>query len=131
MKVKPIPKSILNALGRGPWRCRKEDLNKFVTWLTWHAEGDKRDGVTCAYRVGVLGDSLTAVEMSSIVKEGAIQPEMHRNGCVNQHWLHSLEQFYAECSAAWNAHVRRTDALIGTPAGTITGTERVTSNTSF
>lgn len=120
MKVKPIPKSILNALGRGAWSCRHEDLNKFVTWLTWHAAGDMRDGQTSSYRVGVSDDSLTTAEMDSIIREGAIQPEMHRNGCVNQHWLHSLEQFYAECSAAWNAHVRRTDALIGTPAGTIT-----------
>jgi hypothetical protein len=62
---------------------------------------------------------LSRTELRAIVRDDAIQPEMYNGAAVNQHWLHSLEQFYAEVTVAWQEHCRRTDALLGTPSGRI------------
>ncbi len=122
VNIKPIPKSILAPLAKTAWSHDAYSLHKFETLLQHHAAADQMDGVTCWYRLSdsLPGfDSLTASELRAIAREGAIQPSMHRDTAVNQHWLHSLEQFYAEVTVAWQRHQQRTDALAGAPAGRI------------
>ena len=69
-------------------------------------------------------DSLTLAEFKAM-KPYIPEPFVHGN-CLNQHYLHSLEQFYAQTQKAWDDHVSRTNALLGTPAGTVT--ERLKSS---
>lgn len=117
---KPIPRSILTPLTKTLWAHDDWSLGKFRRLLEHHADADRRDGLTCAYFLSdSAGAILTRTELSAIVRDGAIQPEMYNGAAVNQHWLHSLEQFYADVTVAWQEHVRRTDALLGTPAGRI------------
>jgi len=120
---KPIPKSVLAALAKTPWAHDEWSLGKFATLLEHHADADRRDGLTCSYvlceATDEAGERLKRSELRAMVLEGAIPPEMHDGDAVNQHWLHSLEQFYAEATVAWQEHCRRTEALIGTPAGRI------------
>jgi hypothetical protein len=61
---------------------------------------------------------ITREGLVGIIREGAIHPDFYIGAdWVNQHWLHSLQQFYAEKSVAWRQHCERTDALLGTPSG--------------
>jgi len=117
-----IPESILKPLGNTCWRYDDHSVGKFAWAIDLHAQADKRSGLTCRYAVGQSrGDSegLTRAEFDDIAAEGAIRPEFHRDGGVNQHWQHSLEQFYAVAYREWRAHQARTDALLGTSAGRI------------
>ncbi|MDA8348207.1 MAG: hypothetical protein M0038_05290 [Pseudomonadota bacterium] len=120
--TKLIQKSILAPLAKTAWSHDAFSLHKFGTLLQHHAEADLTDGATCCYHLSddkEVSNTITACELRAIVNEGAIQPNMHYGDAVNQHWLHSLEQFYAEVTVAWQAHQQRTDALAGTPAGRI------------
>ncbi|MBU3637368.1 hypothetical protein [Polynucleobacter sp. es-MAR-4] len=55
-----------------------------------------------------------------MLKDRVVHEVFHDGeGWVNQHYIHSLEQFYAVVTREWNMHLSRTQALIGTPAGTI------------
>ncbi len=123
MEEKPIPLAVLAPLAASPWPHDAYNLGKFAEMLAHHAEGDKRSGLTSSYilRPGEGDEGLTAEEMRAIALAGAVPDGMYREGKesvgVNQHWLHSLEQFYAEVTVAWQAHVKRTEALVGTPAG--------------
>ncbi len=120
---KPIPQSILAPLTKTSWAHDQWSRGKFATLLEHHAEADRRDGLTCCYALSAAtddnGQRLTRSEFRALVREGVIPPEMHDGDAVNQHWMHSLEQFYAEVTVAWQEHCRRTDELIGTPAGRI------------
>jgi len=64
---------------------------------------------------------MSAAPDSMITMQAAVETacQAHAGTAVNQHWLHSLEQFYAEATVAWQEHCRRTDELIGTAAGRI------------
>ncbi|MDA8351290.1 MAG: hypothetical protein ACYCV6_01800 [Steroidobacteraceae bacterium] len=120
---KPIPNAVLAPLTKTPWAYDEWSLSKFATLLEHHADADRREGGTCSYILSDVtdeaGEKLRRSELAAMVREGAIPTEMHDGDAVNQHWLHSLEQFYAEVTVAWQEHCRRTDALIGTPAGRI------------
>lgn len=125
--IKPIPLAVLKPLAAGPYKADAEwSLIQFATALEWHRERDARSGLTCKYAVsaeGSSGNMLNSTELKAIITADAIDPEFYcstgdRYG-VNQHWLHSLMQFYAECTKAWEEHEARTQALIGTPAGRI------------
>ena len=120
--AKPIPRSILAPLEATAWAHEEYSLHKFRTLLAHHAEADRADGATCCYVVSDVPDDcsgLTGAEFRAMVCEGAIPPEMHAASSVNQHWLHSLEQFYAEVTIAWQRHSQRIAELNGTPAGRI------------
>jgi hypothetical protein len=56
-----------------------------------------------------------------MAEEGAVNSALHTEECsgVNQHWLFSLEQFYAEATVAWKKHQERTAVRLGAPAGRI------------
>ena len=113
-----VPKSVLSLLGKGPWPADERARNKFARLLEVHAATDKRDGNTAFYSHDRDGStSISAKEFAALVADGAIRPEFHRDGWANQHWEHSLEQFFAEATHAWHQHIKRTDALVGTPAG--------------
>lgn len=122
--MKPIPKSVLAALGASVWKHEPYDLNKFQGLVELHAQGDARSGCTSVYhlsdkRADDFSESISASELQAMIRDGAIPEWAHtpQGTGVNQHWLHSLEQFYAECTVAWQKHQKRTDALRGTPAG--------------
>ncbi|MGC8520130.1 MAG: hypothetical protein ACP5P4_16685 [Steroidobacteraceae bacterium] len=118
--AKPIPRSVVAPLTKTRWAHDRWSLNKFRTMLEHHANADRLDGLTCAYFLSEsAGEFLSPAELRAIVRDDAIQPEMYNGAAVNQHWLHSLEQFYAEVTFAWQEHCRRTDALLGTPSGRI------------
>ncbi len=119
--MKPgIPKSILAPLARSPWQHDEYSITKFEHCLEVHAEEDRSTGITCKYNLaGTFMATLDAKELAALVKAGAIKADFVDGTWVNQHWLHSLEQFYAVAYREWLAHLKRTDALIGTPAGRI------------
>ena len=119
---KPIPRSILAPLASTPWAHDEYSLHKFRTLLAHHAEADRADGGTCCYVVSdVPGDcsGLTGAEFRAMVRERAIPADMHGANALNQHWTHSLEQFYGEVTVSWQQHCQRTAELAGTPAGRI------------
>ncbi len=118
--AKPIPRSILAPLAATAWAHDDYSLHKFGNLLAHHAAADRADGATCCYVVSdAPGDccSLTGAEFRAMVREGAIPPDMHGANALNQHWLHSLEQFYAEATVAWQQHCQRAAELTGRPAG--------------
>lgn len=118
-----IPLAVLKPLAKGPWKYGEYDLTQFAYLLESHHVNDMRDGGTCSYFLGGVSgfndDMMTPDEFKGIVKAGAINPEFYYKDGVNQHWLHSMCQFYAECTKAWVEHEKRTKALLGTPAGRI------------
>lgn len=118
-----IPLAVARLLAKGPWKYDEYALNQFAAMVEHHSANDHRGGLTCAYFLsdepGFNSDMLTPKEFAAIVKAGAIDPHFHHEGGVNQHWLHSLMQFYAECTKAWIDHQERTKAILGTPAGRI------------
>jgi hypothetical protein len=119
MKHGLIPKSVLNSLSNGPWKHSEHETTKFKILLGKHKPMDDQLGITSAYNLNNLEGSLTTDDLSRMVAEGVLPPDFHKGVFVNQHWLHSMEQFFAECTVAWNNHVERTNALIGTPSGRI------------
>lgn len=116
-----IPKSILAPLSNGTWKSDAYSLDKFALCIKSHAADDQASGLTC--KQSHDGSGLTCAEFAAIVAEGAINPVFHDGDYANQHWEHSLEQFYAEATKSWQAHLARTDALIGTPAGRISSSK--------
>lgn len=116
---KPIPHAILAPLAEAVWMHDEYSRTKFAEMLKSHARGDARSDCTSAYNLANYGDSISASDLHRMVQEGAIRPEFFSGSAVNQHWLHSLEQFYAVVFHEWAEHLRRTDAIIGTPAGRI------------
>lgn len=119
-----IPLAVLKPLAKGPWKYDDYALTQFATVLESHHKNDMRDGGTCTYVLGAMGggfndDMMTLGELKAIVKAGAIDQTFHTEHGVNQHWLHSMCQFYAECTKAWIEHEKRTQAILGTPAGRI------------
>lgn len=121
---KPIPLAVLKPLSTTPFKTDEFSLNQFATAMGWHLEGDAKSGQTAYYVIGddANSDMLTLAELKAIIKADAIDPVFYNANNsygVNQHWLHSLMQFYAECQRAWDEHEARTKALIGTPAGRI------------
>jgi hypothetical protein len=123
-----IPMAILSPLTEA-WDSSDYALNKFEELIEDHAEEDKKTNTTCRYFISDdscdPAQTLNKKQLSAIIKTGIIPAvfynEHENEGCIglNQHYLHSLEQFYAHCQAEWDKHLTRTDALIGTPAGRI------------
>lgn len=101
------------------WKSSNYALNKFDTNLNFHREMDERSGLTCVYThpEGSHDEGLTRSEVLAMAEH--IPPEFIKGAAVNQHYEHSLEQFYAHVQKAWDDHVKRTTALIGTAAGRI------------
>lgn len=119
-KISKIPLAILKPLTRGRWRRSEYDLNKFDSCIEIHKQRDFESGNTCAYAINEYTDSLKPDEMKAIINADAIDPVFHKSGVmVNQHWQHSIEQFYAEVTKAWDEHCQRVEALKDTPSGKI------------
>jgi hypothetical protein len=131
MNSKPIPKAFLDPL-REEWDTSEYCCNAFALTLEYHADGDSRSGLTSRYihREGgnnemALKPTLIHKELKAMIATGLV-PECfyvdnqeHRCIELNQHYQHSLEQFYSSVYALWEQHLERTQALIGTPAGRI------------
>jgi len=117
--AKPIPLAVLKPLSTSLWKYDDYSQGKFATMTEWHR--DRETNCACAYflRDDTDGELLTLSEFKAIVKAGAVDPAFHYQTGVNQHWLHSLEQFYAVVYKEWRAHEARTKALLGTPSGRI------------
>ena len=91
---------------------------KFEHCLESHREADIKFGCTAYYNMHPeiqMSDSLSHQEFVELLP--FIPPELADETGVNQHYMHSLEQFYAIVQKEWDAHVKRTNALIGTPMG--------------
>lgn len=118
---KPIPLSALSPLTTTLWRSDDFSLGKFAQHLASHESADREAGVTCRYDLDVFTCSLTPDEVRAMIADDVIDPVFHADDgqSVNQHWLHSMDQFYAEVTKAWRNHLDRTNAIIGTPAGRI------------
>lgn len=119
-----IPLAVLKPLAKGPWKYDDWSLTQFAWALEIHREGDWRSGQTSYYAMhdDCNSDMMTTAELKAIIKADAIDPAFYNadNGYgLNQHWLHSMCQFYAECTKAWIEHEKRTQAILGTPAGRI------------
>lgn len=117
-----IPKSILAPLSKYLWACSDFDCSAFETWLKHHQRADSESGCTCAYHLSAYSevfDGLPATDFEAMRRDGAVPPIFHHGNSVNQHWLHSLNQFYAVVYREWKLHLKRTGDLVGTPAGTI------------
>lgn len=115
-----IPIEVLKPLAAGVWKSDEYACNKFATLIKSHHESDHQHGLTCFYETtSKFAIGITSDELSEIVEAGAIDPSFHFGTRVNQHWEHSLEQFYAVVTKEWNEHLSRTAALLGTPSGVI------------
>jgi hypothetical protein len=122
MNTTMIPKAVLDILAKGPWKADSYSLTKFEWLLGVHKESDERDGRTCQMLGG--GEGITKAEAKQLINSGALHEDFYNvtendTIYINQHYHFSLEQFFAVCTKEWEAHVERTNALIGTPAGTI------------
>lgn len=89
----------------------------FNDMLAVHQKRDMESGRTAAYVMGENNPVLTAEEWENI--KNLIDPVFVRDDMVNQHYLHSLEQFYSIVQMEWVNHIERTNALIGTAHGKI------------
>ena len=120
----PIAASVFAPLTSTRWRSDDYQLHKFETSLETHKREDGRDGHTCVYDLSPgmceqFNNSILNAEFKALRKDGVIPTEFYNGDCVNQHWLHSLEQFYSAVTHEWKKHIARTEALVGTPAGRI------------
>ena len=115
MSKSPIPEAMLAPLVNTRWKTDKYRLNIFKIRLENHRPADEEEGFTSHYLnleyLGVTDEELDAI------REVMPSAFLADDDGINQHYLHSLEQFYAETQKAWNEHVERTEALLGTPAG--------------
>lgn len=119
-----IPKAAL-ALLEDRWKSDEYTRGKFAQHLEGHADGDRRSGLTSHYTYSKSRphafETFSYAELLPLLP--VIPADLYRvddNGIgLNQHYEHSLEQFLAEATHAWDEHVKRTEALIGTPAGRI------------
>jgi hypothetical protein len=122
MKPKPIPTQVINLLKGEVWLSDDYDLTKFKVTLEYHSDHDNRDGCTAQYWVPDTGSRDTP-PIRKLLESGVVHPDFYQllegRAGVNQHYLHSLEQFFGQCQRAWDEHQDRTYALINTPAGTI------------
>lgn len=89
----------------------------FDNMLKHHRHRDIDNGRTSFYIMNKNNPVLTNEEWQEIKK--LIDPVFVQDDFLNQHYLHSLEQFYSIVQMEWVNHIERTNALIGTPQGKI------------
>ena len=125
-KRQNIPAAMLAPVISDKWIADKYSLGKFATQIEGHKAIDEREHSTAMYvlREGegvAFGGGINHKELQAmgdhvpdvfVVKRGS-------RLLLNQHYSHSLDQMYAEIQNAYNDHVKRTNAIIGKPAGTI------------
>lgn len=125
MKNVKIPDSILAILSNDAWKYDDYSLSCFENALELHKEKDERDGGTSKYaplneKHQIEYGALTIDEIKGMIADGVINSDFYDSEyCVNQHYLHSLHQFFAVCTKEWENHLNRTDKLIGTTSGRI------------
>jgi len=123
--MKKIPSAFLSPLSNTTWSTCDYTLGKFNQMIKHHRLCDLRSGRTSNYvfRAESSGfwDGLTYAEVAPMVKHiDAEFVAVHgKTVQINQHYIHSLEQFYGHVQKQWGEHLKRTTALIGTPAGKI------------
>jgi len=119
MRHEPIPVEILAPLARSRWMTDDYNLEQFEDALEVHADSDRRDGCTCQYvfNPGIDSHPITRAEFLAMSEH--IPDAFRTDASLNQHYMHSLIQFYAHVQQQWDAHMERTDELLGTPAGRI------------
>jgi hypothetical protein len=115
---KGIPAPMLAPLSATRWQSDDYSLNKFQNMLDCHQAGDQDFGFTCQVFTMELDGGVSDKELAAL--RPYIPGEfVGEAGGINQHYMFSLEQFNAEVQKAWDDHVGRTNALIGTPSGRI------------
>jgi hypothetical protein len=121
-----IPRSVLKILATYDWKHDDYSCNQFNLALKHHIELDRKEGHTSRYLTQICSydlENLTKPEINLLAKENAIHPDFYDENSVNQHYQHSLYQFFAEATKAYANHVKRTDKLIGTASGRIYRTD--------
>ncbi|MFA5127317.1 MAG: hypothetical protein WC465_04980 [Patescibacteria group bacterium] len=124
---KNIPQAFLAPVINTKWVHDEGSKNKFKQALEYHSKKDRESGYTCRYflRDKNQNDMLTRTELLNMIKTKLVPDCFYNdnNGYdiieINQHYMHSLEEFYAHVQNEWNNHLERTNKLIGTDAGTI------------
>lgn len=115
-----IPAVVATELYSRAWCTDKYSRGKFKEMLKFDEIADAKQGSTSMYIVRRDENDFLA----KMADAELIPSEMYfiekGNICINQHWLHSLQQFFAVCQNEWDDHQHRTSQLIGTPQGTIT-----------
>ena len=115
---KNIPLGLVAPVLNERWNSDEDARTQFAFWLEFHRDADRRDGGTC-------WESLRSIpgfrRMFSEKEIDALLPhvpeQFKQDRGVNQHYLRSLEQFYAEVQKAYDDHADRTERLAGTVQG--------------
>jgi len=118
-----IPLGLVAPVLSSRWMSDEDARTKFEYWLEYHRDADRRDGGTCQVDP-VRSDEWDEFGLFSKEEFSQLLPHVPaqfktrgtRVG-VNQHYLFSLEQFYAEVQKAYDDHVERTERLAGTVQG--------------
>ena len=122
-----IPEAFLKPIMQSKWKCGEYDLNKFESVLSSHLVSDKQGGSACFYVISSTDPAegmLKRSELAPMINSGRIPQNFYRTTkdgaiCINEHYLHSLEQFYAHVQQAWDSHLDRTNKLINQPSGQV------------
>jgi hypothetical protein len=114
--MKAIPKPVLDALGKGPWTIDR--LDDFERLRLSNLDDDRRDGFTAIYgfsKGGYESLGISFEEIKELELIGGIPSCMYSTSeggfSVNQHFIHSLEQFMRNAQAQWQAHLERIEKL--------------------
>ncbi|MDD4893550.1 MAG: hypothetical protein PHH73_06070 [Candidatus Rickettsiella isopodorum] len=126
-KLKNIPTEFLQPLIDYRFQSDDWSSNKFKTLIEDHKDKDNKSGYTCRYilRNEINSAMITKNEFEKMIKTGLISEDFYNNKTgydhieVNQHYIHSLDQFYAVCQKEWDKHLERTENILNTPAGRI------------
>lgn len=124
--VAAIPLAFLKPLANSEWGTDEYQITAFWKAIVAHHDADIKYGGTCYYghadrnEYHPLSDfpvtSVTSKEFAEM--KNHIPPDfVEGEYFLNQHYEHSLLSFYSEVYLAWKKHLKRTDAIIGTPHG--------------
>lgn len=122
-----IPEAFLKPIIESKWKTGEYDLNKFEHILSSHQVSDNQGGSACYYIISSADPAegmLKRSELAPMINSGRIPTNFYSSNedgaiCINEHYMHSMEQFYAHVQKAWDAHLERTDRLVGKPSGRI------------
>ena len=102
------------------WQTDEYNLNKFALNIEGHRARDESTNATCKYRINTdQQGSFSEKEYKAMIKNIPDVFLTRDKNWLNQHYDHSLQQLMAEFQQAYNNHIERTNAIIGTPAGNI------------
>ena len=116
--MRKIPLSVLKPIAAGPWRSDEFSLNIFDATFAMKYDPKNPNQSPSSYCLkDDDSNGLTKKELKDIIKSGAIDPSLFKNTTVNEHWMHSYEQFAATVEVAWQVHLDQISKLLATPLG--------------